>query len=404
MIIAVKQETPRSLGFYSLMIAIITVILVVIGLVNQYSAGISLSVKNRTAAFDRQLAYIPFALFAAWLAYRVNLDRLRDHRWKILIGTVVLMICARIPGIGVTVNGSWRWIDFGFFRLQPSDLGKIALIICLADLLANMQRHTLPVKFKIYQLSDRGAIFFTPRGWIDFREGFLKPVGVIALVCACIALGPDLGTIILCLAVGGIMMFISGVRWKYTIPTFIIVASGIIILVLNWGSRMRRITSFMDPWGRRADEAYQLFEGMVAFGVGGLTGKGAANGLQVRSYLPEAHTDFVLANIGEEYGLMGTTFVALAYFGIFWLAYRAMRFSTDLYRLNLCLGATLFLVLQALVNMGVVTGLLPTKGISLPFLSYGGTNLVIMSSMVGLILNCLRDARQPPYLAKEERG
>jgi cell division protein FtsW len=404
MIIAAKQETPGSLRSYSVGIAIITVALIVFGLVNQYSAGISLSAKNRTAAFDRQLVYIPFALFAAWLAYRVNLDRLREYRWTIFIGALFLMLCARVPGIGVTVNGSWRWIDFGFFRLQPSDIGKIAMIICLSDLLARMQRHTMPAKFKIFQFKNQGAVFFTPKGWVDVREGFIKPVGVIATICIFIALGPDLGTIILCLAVGGLMMFISGVRWKYTIPTFILAATGLVILVMNWGSRMRRITSFMDPWGRRADEAYQLFEGMVAFGVGGITGKGAANGLQVRSYLPEAHTDFVLANIGEEHGFIGTALVACAYFGIFWLAYRAMRFSTDLYRLNICLGATLFLVLQALVNMGVVTGLLPTKGISLPFLSYGGTNLVIMSSMVGLILNCIRDASKSPFLAKEIRG
>jgi len=160
MIIAAKQETPGSLRSYSLGIAIITVALIVFGLVNQYSAGISLSAKNRTAAFDRQLAYIPFALFAAWLAYRVNLDRLRDYRWPIFWGAMGLMALARVPGIGVTVNGSWRWIDFGFFRLQPSDIGKLALIIFLSDLLARMQRHTLPPKFKIYQFSDRGAVFF----------------------------------------------------------------------------------------------------------------------------------------------------------------------------------------------------------------------------------------------------
>ena len=148
----------------------------------------------------------------------------------------------------------------------------------------------------------------------------------------------------------------------------------------------------------------QLFEGMVAFGVGGLTGKGAANGLQGRAYLPEAHTDFVFSVIGEEYGLVATTIVALAYLGIFWCAYRAMRHTADLYRFNVCLGATLFLVFQALINMGVVTGLLPTKGISLPFISYGGTNLVIMACMVGLILNCVRASGQPAFVPKEARA
>lgn len=404
MIIAVRQESPKSLGGHAFWIAVIAVGLVVFGLVNQYSAGISLSEKHRMAAFERQLMYVPFAFFAAWLAYRVNLQALRAYRWWIFWGALGAMVAARIPGIGVTVKGSWRWIDFGFFRLQASDLGKLALIVVLADFLARMQRQTLAFRQPLIRFSTREPYVFTPQGWFDFREGFVQPSLIIGGVCAGIALGPDLGTIILCCAVGGVMMFISEVRWRYILPTVCVGIFGFSVLIMNWGNRMRRITSFLDPWGHRENESYQLFEGMVAFGVGGVTGQGAANGLQVRAYLPEAHTDFVLANIGEEYGLIATVSVALAYLAIFWLAYRAMRFSNDLYHLNVCLGATLFLVLQALINMGVVTGLLPTKGISLPFLSYGGTNLVIMSCMIGLILNCIRKAAQAPFTPKEARA
>jgi cell division protein FtsW len=314
------------------------------------------------------------------------------------------MLLARVPGIGVSVNGSWRWIDFGFFRLQASDLGKLALVIVLAHFLAVMQRHTLPNKFPLYRLRVRRPFIFTDRGWTDCREGFAKPVGILLGIAACIAFGPDLGTILLCCAVGGVMMLVSGVRWAYVIPSFLIGLGGLTVLILNWPNRLRRFTSFLEPWEKRGDEAYQLFEGMVAFGVGGLTGKGAANGLQGRAYLPEAHTDFVFSVIGEEYGLVATTLVALAYLGIFWCAYRAMRHTADLYRFNVCLGATLFLVFQALINMGVVTGLLPTKGISLPFISYGGTNLVIMACMVGLILNCVRASGQPAFVPKEARA
>jgi len=404
MVIASKQESPRFLGSHAFWIAAIAAGLVGFGLVNQYSAGISLSAKNRTAAFERQLLYVPFAVLAGWLAFRVNLERLRRCRWWILGGAMVAMVAARIPGIGVTVNGSWRWIDFGFFRLQASDLGKLALVIVLADMLARIQRHMKPLHQPVFRLSSREPYVFTRDGWVDCREGFVKPLLLIGCICGGIALGPDLGTIVLCAAVGGTMMFISGARWRYALPTLALSGLAFTVLILNWGNRFRRFVSFIDPWGHRDNEAYQLFEGMVAFGVGGVTGKGAANGLQVRAYLPEAHTDFVLANIGEEHGLVGTVLVALAYLAIFWLAYRAMRFSNDLYRLNVCLGATLFLVLQALVNMGVVTGLLPTKGISLPFLSYGGTNLVIMSCMVGLVLNCIRDAGRTPFVAKEARA
>ncbi|MFM2382428.1 MAG: hypothetical protein RL515_415 [Verrucomicrobiota bacterium] len=404
MVIKVKQEEPGALGGYALGIFVLAVTLALFGLMVQYSAGISLSASNRTAAFYRQLAYVPVAFIAGFAFFRLDLDMARAWRVPILWVSCGLMVLARVPGVGVSVNGSWRWIDFGFFRLQASDLGKLALVIVLSHFLAVMQRHTLPNKFPLYRLRDRKPFIFTDRGWIDCREGFVKPVGVLLGIAACIAFGPDLGTILLCCAVGGVMMLVSGVRWAYVIPSFLIGLGGLTVLILNWPNRLRRFTSFLEPWEKRGDEAYQLFEGMVAFGVGGLTGKGAANGLQGRAYLPEAHTDFVFSVIGEEYGLAATTLVALAYLGIFWCAYRAMRHTADLYRFNVCLGATLFLVFQALINMGVVTGLLPTKGISLPFISYGGTNLVIMACMVGLILNCVRASGQPAFEPKEARA
>ena len=404
MVIKEKQESPGALGGYSLGILLLAMSLAVFGLVVQYSAGISLSSSNRTGAFYRQLAYVPIAFVAGFAFFRLNLEKTREWRWWILGGACLAMFLARIPGIGVSVNGSWRWIDFGFFRLQASDLGKLALVIVLSDFLARMQRHTLPNKFSIYQLSSREPYIFTRRGWIDCREGFLKPLAILLVIAGFIAFGPDLGTILLCCAVGGTMMLVSGVRWAYVIPSFLLGLGGFTVLILNWPNRLRRFTSFLEPWEKRGDEAYQLFEGLVAFGVGGLTGKGAANGIQGRAYLPEAHTDFVFSVIGEEYGLVATSLVALFYLGIFWCAYRAMRVSSDLYRFNLCLGATLFLVMQALINMGVVTGLLPTKGISLPFISYGGTNLVIMGCMVGLVLNCIRESAQPAFVAKEARA
>ena len=400
----VKSDSPGALGGYSLGILLLALSLALFGLMVQFSAGISLSATNRTGAFYRQLAYLPIALLFGYAFYRINLDRAREWRHWILGGACVLMVCARVPGLGVSVNGSWRWIDLGLFRLQASDLGKLALVLVLAHYLASMQRHTLPGRFRALQFSGRAPFVLNPAGWADCREGFLRPLGVVVLIAGGIGLGPDVGTMLLCCAVGGAMMLVSGVRWRYVIPAFLLGLGAFAALIINWPNRLRRITSFLEPWEKRGDEAYQLFEGMVAFGVGGLTGQGAANGLQARVYLPEAHTDFVFSVIGEEYGLVATAAVALVYLGIFWCAFRAMRLSADLYRFNVCLGATLFLILQALINMGVVTGLLPTKGISLPLISYGGTNLVIMACMVGLILNCIRVAGQPAFVAKEARA
>lgn len=404
MVIKVRSDAPESLAGYSVGILLIALALAAFGLMVQYSAGISLSSSNRLVAFERQLMYLPAALLAGWLIYRIDLDAVRRHRVWIFSVAMVALVAARIPGIGVSVNGSWRWIDLGFIRLQASDLGKVALVVMLAHYLAGSQRRTLRPDFPLLRFSSRSPYLMTAAGWDDLREGYLWPAGVIVFICGGIALGPDLGTILLCCAVGGTMMLMSGARWRYVIPTFVIGAAVFAAVVLNWENRLRRFLSFTDPWGRRGDEAYQLFEGMVAFGVGGLTGQGAAQGLQGRAFLPEAHTDFVFSVIGEEYGLFATASVATAYLVIFLLAHRAMRRSTDLYRFNLCLGATLFLVMQALVNMGVVTGLLPTKGISLPFLSYGGTNLVVMACMVGLTLNCLRDAQAPAFVPGEARA
>jgi len=153
MVIKEKQESPGALGGYSLGILLLAMSLAVFGLVVQYSAGISLSSSNRTGAFYRQLAYVPIAFVAGFAFFRLNLEKTREWRWWILGGACLAMFLARIPGIGVSVNGSWRWIDFGFFRLQASDLGKLALVIVLSDFLARMQRHTLPNKFSIYHVS-----------------------------------------------------------------------------------------------------------------------------------------------------------------------------------------------------------------------------------------------------------
>ena len=387
------EQGSRTQGVVraTLFVPFLVAALAIFGLIALYSAGYSMSLREPTAAVTRQLIYVPISLFMGWLAWRVDLDALRAVRWYVLGAVMFLLLLARTPGIGRMVNGSWRWIDFGFFRLQPSDLAKIAMVIVLADLLARMQRRTLPYRGNFWHFSSREPYLFTPRGWGDLKEGFLEPVGAVLLVCAGIALGPDLGTIVLCCAVGAAMLFVCGARLSYLTTAFVIACAAFTFLVLNWENRLRRFMSFMDPEGRQGDEAYQLFQGMLAFACGGIMGVGPGNGMQQRAYLPEAHTDFVFTIIGEEWGLLATALVALTYLAIFLIVMRELRRCTDLFRFAVALGCSLFLTLQALVNMLVVTGLLPTKGIALPFISYGGTNLVVSGMLVGLMLNALRD-------------
>lgn len=396
---AEQGRTTQGVVRASLLVPFLVAALATFGLIALYSAGYSMSLREPTAAVTRQLIYVPVAILMGWLAWRVDLAALRRLRWYVLWIVIGLLILARVPGIGRMVNGSWRWIDFGLFRLQPSDLAKIALVIVLADLLAKMQRRTLPFRGQFWQLSSREPYLFTPQGWADYRDGFLRPVGAILLISAGIALGPDLGTIVLCCAVGGCMLLVCGARPAYLGTALLAGATAFTFLVFNWSNRMRRFTSFLDPEGRQGDEAYQLFQGMLAFACGGIGGVGAGNGLQQRAYLPEAHTDFVFTIIGEEYGLVATVLVALAYLGIFLVVVRELRRCTDLFRFAVALGCSLFLTLQALVNMLVVTGMLPTKGIALPFISYGGTNLVVSAMLIGLMLNALRDGGRPAVTA-----
>lgn len=392
---AEQVGAPAGVARATLLVPLLVLLLVTFGLIALFSAGYSMSLREPTAAVSRQLIYTPLALALGWMAWRANLDRLRELRWPILLGVFALLLLARTPGIGRMVNGSWRWIDLGLFRLQPSDLAKVALVIFLADHIARCQRRTLPLRGPSWRLSDRPPYLFTAPRWADLRDGFLRPLGALGLVCVGIGLGPDLGTIVLCGFVAIAMLFVGGARVSYLGITLAAGAVAFALLVLNWGSRLRRFLSFLDPEGRQGDESYQLFQGMLAFACGGITGVGPGNGLQQRAYLPEAHTDFVFTIIGEEWGLVATAGVAGVYLAVFLLVMRELRWSTDLFRMSLALGCILFLTLQALVNMCVVTGLLPTKGIALPFISYGGTNLVTSAVLVGLMLNALRDGGRP---------
>jgi cell division protein FtsW len=392
---AEQVGAPEGMARATLLVPLLVLLLVTFGLIALFSAGYSMSLREPTAAVARQLVYTPLAFLAGWLAWRVNLDRVRDLRWPFLWLVILLLVLARTPGIGRMVNGSWRWIDFGLFRLQPSDLAKIALVLLVADHIARWQRRSLPIREPFLSFSSRPPYLFTAARWADLRDGFLRPMLPLLLLCGGIALGPDLGTIVLCGAVAFAMLFVGGARMSYLAAAFALAAGAFTFLVLNWGSRLRRFLSFLDPEGRQGDESYQLFQGMLAFAVGGISGAGPGNGLQQRAYLPEAHTDFVFTIIGEEWGLGATVFVAGIYLWVFRLVASELRACTDLFRMSLALGCVLFLTLQALVNMCVVTGLLPTKGISLPFISYGGTNLVTSAVLIGLMLNALRDGGRP---------
>jgi cell division protein FtsW len=269
-------------------------------------------------------------------------------------------------------------LDAGLMRIQVSELAKVALVVVLAHYASVYQHHLR-----------------------EFRQGFLYPISMVALCTGLILLEPDFGTAFLCAAVGFILLFLVGVRLQYWVPC---VLSGFLLFMLAvWLSpvRLRRITAFLDVQANKQDSAYQLWQGILAFGSGGVRGVGLGQGRQQWSFLPEAHTDFIFPIVGEELGVCFTLGVATLFILIFVCGVLAVRWACDMYSFVLAMGALLFVTLQAFINMAVVMGLVPTKGMSLPFISYGGSNLLVMCVFLGLFLNCCKTWEHLPLQARE---
>ena len=376
-----RTATPNSswrIPPIGLFIILIVVGLTFLGLVILFSASQSMH-ADPTVLLKKQLIWLVLATIAGGIALMVNLEALREYAYWLAAGSVLLLALVLIPGIGVEVNGARRWMDFGFMRLQVSEIGKLGLIFSMAHYLATYRR--------------------------DFNrvlKGYFYPCVLLAIFCSLIILEPDYGTAFLCGAVGGCLMFLAGVRLKFLIPTAFAALSLFSVAVYHDPIRLSRITSFLDVEGNRSDSAYQLWQGILAFGAGGIHGVGLGSGRQQMSFLPEAHTDFIFAIVGEELGFLFTSGVVLLFMTLFFVGVLQLKRAPNLYQYLLVMGALLFITFQALINIGVVTGCLPTKGMSLPFISYGGSNLVFMFVLTGIILNGFRSWELPALRGQRE--
>lgn len=376
-----RTATPNSswrIPPIGLFIILIVVGLTFLGLVILFSASQSMH-DDPTVLLKKQLIWLVLATIAGGIALMVNLEALREYAYWLAAGSVLLLALVLIPGIGVEVNGARRWMDFGFMRLQVSEIGKLGLIFSMAHYLATYRR--------------------------DFNrvlKGYFYPCVLLAIFCSLIILEPDYGTAFLCGAVGGCLMFLAGVRLKFLIPTAFAALSLFSVAVYHDPIRLSRITSFLDVEGNRSDSAYQLWQGILAFGAGGIHGVGLGSGRQQMSFLPEAHTDFIFAIVGEELGFLFTSGVVLLFMTLFFVGVLQLKRAPNLYQYLLVMGALLFITFQALINIGVVTGCLPTKGMSLPFISYGGSNLVFMFVLTGIILNGFRSWEFPALRGQRE--
>jgi cell division protein FtsW len=343
--------------------------LILVGLMMVASSSVMMATKNYHQPFYfliRQSAYLSIGMVFAMIVMRTDTKFWQDHSVKLLLICLVLMIAVLIPGIGRMVNGSRRWISLGTIGIQVSELAKLLVILYMSSYLVRQsQRNTQQIL------------------------GFVKPMMVLAVIAALLLKEPDFGATVVIVSTVMMMLFLSGVRWIYYIILIIVVATAMGCLAIASPYRVARLTAFLDPWADQFKTGYQLTQALIAFGRGGWFGVGLGDSVQKMFYLPEAHTDFLFAVLAEEMGFIGILMVMSLYGLLFWRGF-AIGFQSfqqnRLYAAYVAYGLTCWLVFQALINMGVNSGLLPTKGLTLPFLSYGGASLVVNCVVIALLL------------------
>jgi cell division protein FtsW len=359
---------------YDLGLLFPVLLLVGMGIVMVYSASSALALKKFGSGYFFLKKQAMFSLIGIVVLVLFSYIPFRLYRvlvYPALVAVIVMLVAVVFTGLGVTAGGSARWLQLGPVRFQPSELARLALVIYMA-----------------YSMSKKGELLR------DFYVGFLPHFLVLGLFTALLLVQPDFGSIVIFAALTWIMLFVGGCRITHLLSVVLLLAPMAWLFMTQAEYRVKRLMSFMDPWQYPADEGYQIVHSLMAFGTGGITGAGIGKGYQKLFYLPEPHTDFIFSVVGEELGLIGVMIVILLYGIMLMRGVRIARHAQDRFGSLLAMGITVTLGLQVCINMGVALGMLPTKGLTLPFLSYGGTSLLINMAAVGIIMNIgARDAR-----------
>lgn len=356
-------------------LAACVVALVGFGVVMVYSASAVFASKEfgtSTYFLARQAAFATLGLIAMTVSSSIDYRIYKKLTYPILlVAAVGLLACA--TSLGTKVGGASRWIRLGPVGIQPSEVAKLAVILYLS-----------------YSLSKKAEKIKS------FTIGFLPHVIVSALFMGLLLLQPDFGTAVVIALSTFTLLFVAGTRMGYLVGVVLIGAPLAYRAVVGSAYRMRRIMAFLDPWQYRSDVGYQISESLMSFGSGGLTGVGLGDGKQKLFFLPEAHNDFISAIVGEELGFIGIVGMLFIYSLIVWRGFRIAWHAADAYGTYVAFGISSLLGMQVLVNLGVAMGALPTKGLTLPFVSYGGSSLVLMLWAMGIIINISRSRREAP--------
>lgn len=352
---------------------VVTVILLGIGAVMIYSASFAFAydVYGDSAYYlKRHLLYILFGLLLAIPIMSVDYAKLKRFIKPCLLLSILLLTAVFIPGVGKAVGGARRWISLGPINFQPSEIAKMTLVFYAADVLSRKQSEME-----------------------SFVYGFLPLMFVLGLCVVLVLAEPDLGTAIALAVLIILMAFVAGVNVKQLALTMSPGVVAVAALIMMKPYRIKRITTFLNPWQDPKGAGFQIIQSFIALGSGGIFGVGLAHSKQKLFYLPEAHTDFIFSIIGEELGLLGTLSIVALYVIFIWLGFKIAYSARDLFGQFLAFGLVSMIALQATINIAAVTGSIPTKGLPLPFISYGGTSLVYNMASVGFLLNIARHRR-----------
>lgn len=351
-----------------------TLVLVGTGIVMVYSASAIMALDRFNDEYfflKKQVLFALLGILVMVVVTRINHQFYRKIVYVILGISFVSLIVVLLPGIGTKVGGSTRWLKIGGFSIQPSEFAKLALIIYLAYSLAKKEKD---IK--------------------RFSIGIFPHLIITGIMLSLIIKQPDMGTAVCIGLVVFILLFAAGIRLSHLSLTFLLAAPVVYFLIANIGYRRQRILAYLNPWEYPTDSGFQLIQSWYAFGSGGILGQGLGDGKQKLFFLPEPHTDFVFSVIGEELGLIGVLLVLLVFFIFVYRGIRIAIRASDLFSTYLALGITTLVGLQATIHMGVTMGLLPTKGIPLPFISYGGSSLLTNLIGLGILLNISSQIRR----------
>ncbi len=338
-----------------------------IGIVMVYSASSAISMTTHDTLFyymKKQSLFFVLSLgvmfVTASLPYRIY----RHFSYIILLIAIALLVAVLFPALSVKAGGASRWLNIAGFTFQPAEFAKLALILFLG-----------------YSLSKKQSLIK------DFSVGFVPHVVVFAVFASLIIIQPDFGTIVVMGVITWGMMFVAGVRIRHLISPSPLLIPLAYFLVVKVEYRLERILSFLNPWNDPLNTGYQIIHSLKAFGSGGIFGKGIGLGMQKMHYLPEPHTDFIFSIIGEELGLIGVLTVLILYLILLLKGIQIAKTAPSMFGAITASGLTIYIGIQVVINTGVSLGLLPTKGLTLPFISYGGTSLIINMAAMGILMN-----------------